>query len=105
MPKAIVTANKEARKALATGEIASNEIQLKKAKDLRTLYIRFKVSKRPNNPNERDNRFLMIGDESSIKSPTEAPALHIAERSILFYPEAVLPCNNLYHTRDSICKL
>ena len=47
LPKAIVTANKEARKALATGEIASNEIQLKKAKDLRTLYIRFKVSKGP----------------------------------------------------------
>jgi len=38
-----VTANKEARQALATGEVASAEIQLKKEKDLRTLYVRFKV--------------------------------------------------------------
>ncbi len=43
MPKKVLMANKNARKALATGELASAEIELKKQKDLRTLYIKFKV--------------------------------------------------------------
>jgi hypothetical protein len=44
MRKKLVEADKRARKAMATGELASTEIDLKKQKDLRTLYIRFKVS-------------------------------------------------------------
>ncbi len=43
LPKKLLIANKNARKALATGELASAEIELKKQKDLRTLYIKFKV--------------------------------------------------------------
>ncbi len=49
-----MTANKEARQALATGEVASAEIQLKKEKDLRTLYVRFKVR------NDRNLRVIKI---------------------------------------------
>jgi hypothetical protein len=60
LPKAVVTANKEARQALATGEVASAEIQLKKEKDLRTLYVRFKVR------NDRNLRLKIMYEQHNL---------------------------------------
>ena len=37
-------ANLDARKSIATGELAKAEIELKKQKDLRTIYVRFEVT-------------------------------------------------------------
>lgn len=52
LPKKVLMANKNARKALATGELASAEIELKKQKDLRTLYIKFKDGHQPSTEKE-----------------------------------------------------
>ena len=41
--KGFIKMNRDARKALATGEVASQEIKKKMERDLRTMYIRFKV--------------------------------------------------------------